>query len=300
MGVIDHRTARELEEDAALMPAPSSRPRPAPHAGEALAMMARRGFAPSFTAPDVPFDPDLPEPEAERIATALDHYAFRLFLRGAIQRRDGFSPEEATRFLTPAHAAERAAQAAALGLVERLAGHDGGGLQTPARFRLIKPAMSFGGTLEWYVARRLRDRFALDAVAGVKFHAPGVGGDLDVVAAGEGKLVVLELKSSPPKHLGEEEVGAFFDRLDALRPHVAIFAVDTALRLADRALPLLTAALERRGVTRAPRRVERELWALTPHVYAVNAKPDLISNIGRALAEGLRALAPEPFGSSLA
>jgi hypothetical protein len=91
-------------------------------------------------------------------------------------------------------------------------------------------------------------------------------------------------------------VGAFFDRLDALRPHVAIFAVDTALRLADKALPLLVEALGRRGVTRAPVRVERELWALTPHVYAVNAKPDLVANVGRALAEGLRALAPDPFG----
>jgi hypothetical protein len=284
--VSDRRTARQLEEDAALEPLPSSCPRAAPHGGEALAMMVRRGFTPSFTTPDVPFDPELAEPDAERLAAALDHYAFRLFLRGAIQRKDGFSPEEATRFLTPAHAAERAAEAAALGLVERLPG---------GRLRLIKPAMSFGGTLEWYVARRLRVRFSLDAVAGVKFHASGIGGDLDVVAAGEGKLTVLELKSSPPKHLGEEEVGAFFERIGALRPHVAIFAVDTALRLADKAIPLLTAALQRRGVAHPPRRVERELWALTPHVYAVNAKPDLVANIGRALAEGLRALAPDPF-----
>jgi hypothetical protein len=37
---------------------------------------------------------------------------------------------------------------------------------------------------------------------------------------------------------------------------------------------------------------ERELWALTPHIFAVNAKPDLVANIGRALAEGLLALAP--------
>jgi hypothetical protein len=250
-------------------------------------MMARRGFAPSFTAPDVPFDPDLPDPDAERLAGALDHYAFRLFLRGAIQHPEGFAPEQATRFLTPEHAARRAAEAAALGLLHPLPG---------GRFRLVKPACSFGGTLEWYVARRLRALYALDTAYGVKLHARGVGGDLDVVAAAEGKLVVLELKSSPPKHLGEDEVGAFFDRLRALRPHVAIFAVDTALRLTDRAIPMLADALARRGVAAPPRRVERELWALTPHVYAVNAKPDLVANVGRALAEGLRALAPDPFG----
>lgn len=274
-------TARELELDAAAEPVPTSPP--LPPRGEALAMLVRRGFSPSLVALDLPFDPALPEPAATLLTDALDRYAFRLFLRGAIHYRDGFAPVEATRFLTREHAAERAEQAASLGLVERLVG---------GRYRLVRPAASFGGTLEWYVARRLGSRFALDAVAGVKFRAPGVGGDLDVVAAGEGKLVVLELKSSPPKHVGEEEAGAFVDRLRALRPDVAIFAVDTALRLADRVVPLLAAAAAARGAVVTPRRIERELWALTPHVYVVNAKPDLIANLGRALAEGLRALAP--------
>src|SRR5262249_17511491 len=136
--MIDPRTARQLEEDAAQELPEDQLELTQP--GEALAMMVRRGFSPSFTAPDVPFDPDLPEPDAERLAAALDHYAFRLFLRGAIQHPDGFAPEQATRFLTPEHAARRAAEAAALGLVDHLPG---------GRFRLIKPACSFGGTLEW-------------------------------------------------------------------------------------------------------------------------------------------------------
>lgn len=280
----DRPTARELELVAAA--APSTPPPPPVPRNEALAMLVRRGFTPSRAALDLPFDPELPEPEAARLADALDHYAFRLFLRGAIHHKDGFSPEEATRFLSHHHAAERAAQAAALGLLARLPG---------GHFRLVRPCASFGGTLEWYVARRLATRFALDAAAGVKFHAPGVGGDLDVVAAGEGRLILFELKSSPPKHLGEDEVGAFLDRVRALKPHVAIFAVDTALRLTDKVVPLLASVAARRGKEMAPRRVERELWALSPHLYVVNAKPDLMANIGRALAEGLRALAPEPW-----
>jgi hypothetical protein len=279
----DEGTARELEEDAAV--APSRIPLPPAPLHEPLLMLVRRGFSPSLAALDLPFDPAIADPDAERLLSALDRYAFRLFLRGAIQRPDGFSPEEASRFLTPAHAAQRAAQAVDLGLLAPIAG---------GRFRLVKPAKSFGGTLEWYVAHRLRARFGLDAIAGVKFHAPGVGGDLDIVAAAEGKLIVIEAKSSPPKHLGADEVGAFFDRLRALRPHVAIFAVDTALRLADRAIPLLADVLARRGGTATPARVERDVWSIGPHVYAVNAKPDLIGNIGRALAEGLFALAPSP------
>src|SRR5712664_1621631 len=88
-------------------------------------------------------------------------------------------------------------------------------------------------------ARELRRRLGCDVATGVKFRAPGLGGDLDVVAAMEGKLIYLELKSSPPKHLTQGEVAAFFARVRRLRPDVAVFAVDTALRLADRVLPLL-------------------------------------------------------------
>jgi hypothetical protein len=43
------------------------------------------------------------------------------------------------------------------------------------------------------------------------------------------------------------------------------------------------------GTAAAP---SNEPWALTPHLYAVNAKPDLVANIGRALVEGLLALSP--------
>lgn len=280
----DRPTAREQELVAAA--APTTPPPPPAPPREALAMLARRGFTPTLGALDLPFDPDLPDLAAERLCASLDHYAFRLFLRGAIQHKDGFAPEEATRFLAPARAADRAAQAASLGLLARLPG---------GRYQLARPCASFGGTLEWYAARRLAARYALDAVAGVKFHATGVGGDLDVIAAAEGRLIVLELKSSPPKHVGDDEVGAFLDRVRALRPHVAVFAVDTALRLADKVVPLLAQVAARRGREITPRRIERELWALSPHLYVVNAKPDLIANIGRALAEGLRALSPDPF-----
>jgi hypothetical protein len=57
---------------------------------------------------------------------------------------------------------------------------------------------------------------------------------------------------------------------------------------------MLVAELEHRqgGAQVSPRRIERELWALTPHLYAVNGKLDLMANIGRALAEGLFALSP--------
>ncbi len=153
---------------------------------------------------------------------------------------------------------------------------------------------TFGGTLEWWLGEELRARLGLEVATGVRSGARGVGGDLDVVAAGEGKLVYLEVKSSPPKHVTQAEVGAFLRRVAVVRPDVALFVVDTALRLGDKIVPMFEAALARAGVATPPRRVFRETWAFGPHVYAVNAREDLVDNVCRAIAEGIRALAP-PF-----
>lgn len=276
-----HLTVRELEQATARTRSPRARPRPT---GEAVAMLVRRGFRPVASAPDLPFPPALDGPDADALADLLGHYGFRLFLRGAIQRSTGFAPGETTRYLESARALGFAESLVGLRLAER---------RPRGRFRLLHPARSFGGTLEWYVARELERRYGFEVAVGLKLGAPGVGGDLDVVAGAEGKLVYLELKSSPPKHLSEREVAAFFDRLAVLGPDLAVFAVDTALRLSDKIVPMLEAELRQRRPGVSPvRRVERELWALTPHLYAVNAKPDLLGNLGRAIACGLRALAP--------
>jgi hypothetical protein len=278
------RTARELEIEAAAWPPKAQKA--VLLRGEAMAMLARRGLRPSTARLDLPFAEDLPEGTSERLSELLGHYAFRLFLRGSILLPQGFVPQDATRYLKRAQARAYAEALVKLGLAEQT---------SRGRYRLIRTAKSFGGTLEWYVARELNRRFGFDAVAGVRFHTRGVGGDLDVIATAEGKLIYLELKSSPPKNLAGREVAAFLDRVHMLRPDVTLFVVDTALRLSDKVLPMLVAELEhRRNEVQAitPRRIVRELWSLTPHVYVVNAKPELLANIGRAIAEGLRALGP--------
>lgn len=270
-------TAREMERDAAARMLRVKRPR-AP-GNEALAMLVRRGLRPVLARPDVPFPADLAGETADGLADRLGHYAFRLFLRGAIQRADGFAPEDATTFVRPAKARTFAEALVALGLAART-GRE--------RYRLVRPADSFGGTLEWYVGRELARWLGFDVATGVKFHARGVGGDLDVVAAAEGKLVYLEVKSSPPKHLSDGEIAAFFDRVRLVGADLTLFVVDTALRLSDKVVPMLAAECARRGAsTLPPRRLERELWAIGPRLYAVNSKPDLMMNIGRAIADGL-------------
>jgi hypothetical protein len=273
-------TAHEQETDAAEAPPP---PRLLLQPGnEPVAMLVRRGFQPTLAPLDLPFPAGLDGEVAERLARKLGHYAFRLFLRGAILRGGSFLPLEATRYVDETLATAMAEDLVALGLAAR---EEGG------RYRLLHPARNFGGTLEWYVARELRLRYGLEVAVGVKFHAPEVGGDLDVVAAAEGKLLYLEMKSSPPKHLAHDEVAAFFRRVRALRPHLAILVMDTALRLSDKVLPMLQAELSG-SPPPEPRRVVREVWALTPYLYVVNARQDLLTNIGIAIAEGFRALSP--------
>jgi hypothetical protein len=278
------RTAHDLEQLAAAAgpPRPS---RPAAPPNEALRMLARRGLRPRATTPDLPFPSPLDAAVGARLVGLLGHYAFRLFLRGAILHPDGFVPGEASGYVTAAKARAFADALVDMGLAVRL---------PEGRVRLAGAASSFGGTLEWYIAGELHRWLGFDVATGVKFHARGVGGDLDVVAAAEGRLVLLEVKSSPPKHLSDTEVRAFFERLDLVRPDVALFVVDTALRLGDKVVPMLAEGFGRAagGLPAAPRRIERGLWALAPHLYVVNSKPDLLGNVGRAIADGLRALAP--------
>ncbi len=244
-------------------------------------MLVRRGLHPRPIAPDLPFPSDLPEEQAERVSARLSHYAFRLFLRGAILAGGPFRPAEATRYVGAAEAGRMAAEAVRLGLAAPAG---------PGRFRLVHPAQNFGGTLEWWVGRELGRRLAAEVATGIRSGSRGVGGDLDVVLALEGKLVHLELKSSPPKHVSREELRAFLSRVRALRPDLAVLAVDTALRLRDRVLPDLIRLLP--GAS--PVRLLRENYRLAPHLYAVNARQDLIENLCLVVADGLRALAPEP------
>jgi hypothetical protein len=278
--VARRRTAFELEARAAGGQPPAGGGAAAPRS-EPLDMLRRRGLAPRPSPPDLPFPSDHPAAAVAALRARLRHYAFRLFLRGAILRGAGFTPGQTTRYVDAAKARAMAEELVRLGMAEPLA---------RGRYRLTHPPRTFGGTLEWWLAEELRDRLALEVAFGVRSGAAGVGGDLDVVAAGEGKLVYVEAKSSPPKHVTTPEIAAFLRRVRAVRPDLALFVVDTALRLSDRILPMFAATLG--ASTGPPRRVVRETWALTPHLYAVNAREDLVENVCRAIAEGLRALAP--------
>src|SRR5438132_12206362 len=88
-------TAREMEARAAAVQAVVP-PAPLPQ-GEAMAMLARRGFRPEPSRPDLPFPRELDADTAERLTEQLGHYSFRLFLRGRIPAGGAFAPGERAR-----------------------------------------------------------------------------------------------------------------------------------------------------------------------------------------------------------
>jgi hypothetical protein len=249
-------------------------------------MLARRGLRPDRSKEKLLFPEDFDDRALGEFCEWLGHYGFRLFLRGAIQRSESFLPSTATRYLTRAQSGKYAEALVALGLAEKI---------SRSRYRLKWKVRGFGAILEWYVGCELGRRFGFSVATGVTLHVRGGGGDLDVVAAAEGKLIYLELKSSPPKNLTASEISAFCDRLTLIRPDASLFVIDTALRLSDKVLPMLVEEFGNRGwAARKPEQIAAQLWALTPHVYVVNGSRDLMANIAKAIAAGLLALSPKP------
>jgi len=148
--------------------------------------------------------------------------------------------------------------------------------------------VSFGGTLEWYVAEVLAREFGCAAAAGLRVHGAAHGGDYDVVACAEGEVIYVETKSAPPRQIVASEVRAFLDRVDTLRPDCALFLADTTLRMGDKLVPLFATETTRRGLGWEASRLERETWRVGPEMYLLNADPDLARNLGLCLAAHFR------------
>src|SRR5260370_1551046 len=141
------QTAKAMEVEAALARAP--RTVTAASEPEPIATLIRRGLRPTHSKPDLPFPRDWSTVAAEQLATRLGHYAFRLFLRGAILHPGAFRPAEGTQYVTPAMATRFAGFLEELGLARE---------SEPGIYCLVHPAKSFGGVLEWYVAHELHRR----------------------------------------------------------------------------------------------------------------------------------------------
>lgn len=215
------------------------------------------------------------EPFLDEYYALLHKYSFRLFLRDVIKHQASFTPEQVTRYATAEATRSYINSMSDAGLIER----------TSTGYALARqPITSFGATLEWYLAQVFKREFGSEAMWGVKFKRPQVGGDYDVLARINGSLLYAEVKSSPPKQIYDSEIAAFLDRVEDLVPEIAIFLMDTELRMKDKIVPMFEMELaSRRAEPPAVVRIERELFEVGNRIFIVNAKEDIVRNLEQAL-----------------
>jgi hypothetical protein len=206
----------------------------------------------------------------------LQKYSFRLFLRDVIKRQEFFTLEDVTRYATPAVTTEYLEYLLSVKLIKKRA----------KGYALARgPVTSFGATLEWFIAEILKREFDAETAWGVKFRRPKVGGDYDVIAGFDESLIYFEVKSSPPKQIYDSEIAAFLDRVEDLAPGIAVFLMDTELRMKDKLVPMFEKELQKR-YDEPPEvlRMERELFRIQDRIFIINAKESLVQNIEKVVS----------------
>jgi hypothetical protein len=206
----------------------------------------------------------------------LHAYSFRLFLRDVIKHQEQFTLEQVTRYATPSITNDYLDYLLSIRLIRKKA----------KTYTLVKSRVtSFGATLEWYIAEICKREFGSESVWGVKFKRPKIGGDYDVIAKLDGSLLYSEVKSSPPRQIYDSEVAAFLDRVADLAPAIAVFFMDTELRMKDKIVPMFEKELQKRyDPTPDVVRMERELFQISNRIFIVNAKESIIGNIERVVS----------------
>jgi len=206
----------------------------------------------------------------------MKKYSFRLFLREVIKHQSFFKLENVTRYATAEVTKDYLEYMRKIDLVEKFS--DG--------YRLsLGHIKSFGETLEWFLSETFRVEFAAEAIWGIKFKRPKVGGDYDLIAKVDGAILYMEIKSSPPKQIYQKEITAFFDRISDLLPEIGIFFVDTELRMKDKLVPMFEEDLKMKHVN-TPKiiRMEKELFQIEDKIFIINAKDSIAANIEKVLS----------------
>ncbi len=219
----------------------------------------------------------------ERFYELMRRYSFRLFLRDLIQFPEGAELAVLTRYCSLRTVRAYLRDLAELGIVAF--GND-------RTYRLISQQVSsFGPTLEWYVSEIFQREFMAPVLFNVRLQHTRYGGDYDVIAMVSGHLVYVEVKSSPPRGVELPAVAAFLHRLRDLQPHMAVFFVDTELRMKDKIVPLFGEAL---AAGNAPpescpvTRLINEIFHIQHTIYLVNSRKGITTNLRYCFRDFLR------------
>jgi hypothetical protein len=243
------------------------------------------------------FPPAFRQQEKQRFYELFKKYSFRLFLREILIRRGKFRVSEVVRFSTPETGKKYLQFLMEMGVAE-----PAGGFQY--RLRHDAPA-SLGPTLEWFMAEVLRREFACPALYGLRCRGGRCGGDYDVVALVEGRLLYMEVKSSPPKNIEAVEIQSFLDRVRDFLPHLALFFVDTELRLKDKIVPffeteLFALGLRDNGNPPPVQKIGDEVFFAPPRIYILGSKRSISQNMAICFRHYFSDPRPYPEGNIFA
>ncbi len=231
------------------------------------------------------FPPELSPSYKNRFYQMMKKYSFRLVLRDMIKCQDGFRIQDLTHYCSSRVVQGYCRLLCEMGAIRK----DGRG-----KYRTcVSPLYSFGSTLEWFIAEVFKREFASPAIYGASVKKTPSGGDYDVIAPWNQRLVYVEVKSSPPKGVERNEISSFFSRMDDLLPEIGILFNDTQLRMKDKLVVMFEEELEERygreSKTLYP--VERligELFHVQNHIFIVNSKKDVVENFQYCLKHYLR------------
>lgn len=233
------------------------------------------------------FPPTLPLPYQDQFFEMMKRYSFRLVVRDIIKFHHGFSIENLTHYCSSKVVKEYCDFLLEGGIIEK----EGRG-----KFRTsVSPLYSFGPTLEWFIAEVFKREFFAPAIYNVSIKKTRSGGDYDVIASWNQRLIYVEVKSSPPRGIEIGEVRTFFSRMEDLLPDVAILFNDTQLRMKDKLVVMVEEELHRRygkeAYTLYPvERLIEELFHVRHRLYIVNSKKDVVENFRICLRDYLRSL----------
>ncbi len=221
----------------------------------------------------------------------MKRYSFRLVLRDMIKHQNRFRIQDLTHYCSPRVAQGYCNLLREMGTIVK---------EGVGRYRTrVSPLYSFGPTLEWFIAEMFKREFASPAIYGVSMKKTPSGGDYDVVASWNRRLVYVEVKSSPPKGVESSEVKTFFSRIDDLLPEVTLLFNDTQLRMKDKLVVMFEEELERKygreSKTLYPvERLIEELFHVQHRIFIVNSKKDVVENFHICLKDYLQYGAPSP------
>ncbi|MGB9627456.1 MAG: hypothetical protein ACPL6D_02235 [Thermodesulfobacteriota bacterium] len=221
------------------------------------------------------FPPGLSQSQKSQFYEMMKKYSFRLVLRDIIKHHDRFQIKDLIHYCSSKVVKGYCDRLYEMGTIEK----NGRGEYHTRVFSLY----SFGPTLEWFIAEMFKKEFASPALYGVSVKRTPSGGDYDVIASWNQRLVYVEVKSSPPKGVEQSEISTFFSRLEDLLPEVAILFNDTQLRMKDKLVVLFEEELERRYGEDSKRlypveRLIEELFHIQHRIFIVNSKKDVVEN----------------------